>query len=97
MRVGRVHCTKFLPAEAELKPVAEKGLLGGVTVLKGFAGVAAQQDWNNRLYQPSPATRRVELTAIPYYAWDNREAGAMKVWLPVGPVAAGIDGEHGKK
>ena len=25
----------------------------------------------------------VELTAIPYYAWANREDGSMRVWLPV--------------
>lgn len=25
----------------------------------------------------------VELTAVPYYAWANREAGAMRVWLPL--------------
>ncbi|WP_078060041.1 glycoside hydrolase family 127 protein [Gracilibacillus timonensis] len=24
----------------------------------------------------------VSFSAIPYYAWDNREAGSMKVWLP---------------
>jgi hypothetical protein len=26
----------------------------------------------------------VEITAIPYYAWANREVGAMRVWLPRG-------------
>jgi len=26
-------------------------------------------------------TRPVEITAIPYYAWANREAGQMQVWL----------------
>lgn len=25
----------------------------------------------------------VELTAVPYYAWANRETGAMRVWLPL--------------
>jgi uncharacterized protein len=24
----------------------------------------------------------VELTAIPYYAWANRQDGSMRVWLP---------------
>ncbi|XBQ38635.1 hypothetical protein ABNG14_42775 [Streptomyces rapamycinicus] len=23
------------------------------------------------------------MTAIPYYAWANREPGAMRVWIPV--------------
>lgn len=27
----------------------------------------------------------VELTAVPYYAWANRGAGAMRVWLPTSP------------
>ncbi|HEU5354181.1 MAG TPA: beta-L-arabinofuranosidase domain-containing protein [Actinocrinis sp.] len=28
------------------------------------------------------ATEQFELTAIPYYAWANREDGPMRVWLP---------------
>ena len=24
----------------------------------------------------------VELVAVPYYAWANREPGAMRVWIP---------------
>jgi hypothetical protein len=34
----------------------------------------------------------VSVTAIPYFAWDNREAGEMRVWIPVStpqPVAGG--------
>jgi DUF1680 family protein len=23
------------------------------------------------------------LTAVPYYAWANREDGSMRVWLPI--------------
>jgi DUF1680 family protein len=30
---------------------------------------------------PESAGGRVTLTAIPYYAWGNREQGAMRVWL----------------
>ena len=37
------------------------------------------------LYQPAAPRRRWPITAIPYYAWDNRKPGAMKVWLPVAP------------
>ncbi|MDQ0963604.1 DUF1680 family protein [Streptomyces sp. B4I13] len=29
-----------------------------------------------------PADEPVELTAIPYYAWANRQDGSMRVWLP---------------
>ena len=43
--------------------------------------------WTDRLYRPAvserAASRRpVALTAIPYYAWANREPGAMRVWIP---------------
>ena len=40
------------------------------------------------LYQPAASASRVALKAIPYYAWDNRQPGAMKVWLPVAPPGA---------
>jgi DUF1680 family protein len=75
----------YLPAEAELAAEKAPSMLGGVVVLKGFARSAPDLDWAGRLYQPAAAGRRVPITAIPYYAWDNRAAGAMKVWLPVTP------------
>jgi hypothetical protein len=27
-------------------------------------------------------TRDVTVTAIPYFQWDNRGPGAMRVWIP---------------
>ncbi|MBA3725465.1 MAG: glycoside hydrolase family 127 protein [Armatimonadetes bacterium] len=32
---------------------------------------------------PATASARPTVTAIPYFAWANREPGEMKVWLPV--------------
>jgi DUF1680 family protein len=65
---------------AEFRP----DLLGGVTVLKARAKVADAGDWNGTLYRTTaPQYRDAEITAIPYYAWDNREPGEMLVWLPV--------------
>ncbi len=75
----------WLPPEAELKAAREPGLLGGVVTIKGEARAASQQTWGRKLYQPTPPASRVALKAIPYYAWDNRQPGAMKVWLPVAP------------
>jgi len=57
----------LLPRKAALKAEHRPSLLGGVTVLRG-AGTDGQQ-------------RPVSLTAIPYYAWQNREPGAMTVWV----------------
>lgn len=43
--------------------------------------------WNHQLYQRMSAAGvaqdvRVVLRAVPYYAWANRGAGAMRVWIP---------------
>jgi DUF1680 family protein len=56
-----------LPRESPLRAEHRSGLLGGVTVLRGEAIADRKQ----------PAT----LTAVPYYAWANREPGAMTVWV----------------
>jgi hypothetical protein len=47
----------------------QRDLLGGVVRIKGSASLLAQKDI-------------IEITAIPYFAWCNREQGQMKVWLP---------------
>lgn len=74
-----------LPAEAQLQPEKEPRLLGGVMVLNGLGEIASEQEWKRKLYQPALNARRVPIKAIPYYAWDNRSPGAMKVWLPTTP------------
>ena len=65
-------------------------LLGGVTVLRYEGGVAASKA-GGPLYaatdiatKVAPATKAAQLQLIPYYAWANREASAMQVWIPVG-------------
>ncbi len=58
-------------------------LLGGVVVLRGPARGTDAADWpEGDLYRTEPpATRAVELLAVPYYAWANRAPGEMRVWL----------------
>jgi hypothetical protein len=75
----------WLSPEVELKAAREPGLLGGVVTITGEARVAPEQKWGRKLYQPAGPGSRVALKAIPYYAWDNRQPCAMKVWLPVAP------------
>ena len=75
----------WLPPEAPLKAAREPGLLGGVVTIMGEASLARDQNWRRSLYQTAAPANRVALKAIPYYAWDNRKPGAMKVWLPVAP------------
>jgi DUF1680 family protein len=74
-----------LPSTAVLTSQVEPDLLGGVVVLRGTAAVLVDADWEDTLYRPDPpATRPAPITAIPYYAWGNREPGAMRVWLRIG-------------
>jgi hypothetical protein len=80
-------------AELEIDPTAapashwDPELLEGVVVVRAPGLRVDTSSWGGRLYRPfrseAPPTRqRVELTAIPYFAWANRRPGAMRVWVP---------------
>lgn len=56
-------------------------LLNGVTILKGTGLVYEASDWDNQLYLSKPISNKIDVTAIPYYAWSNRGAGQMAVWV----------------
>lgn len=57
-------------------------LLGGVTVIRGQGRVIDAGSFGEALYSSTrPAEKPIELTAIPYCVWDNRESGEMRVWL----------------
>jgi DUF1680 family protein len=62
-----------VPVDSELTAAHQDQLVRGMTVIKGKA-LARQRD--------NEPAKRVEFTAIPYFAWDNRDAGEMVVWLP---------------
>jgi DUF1680 family protein len=73
------------------RPLAVKhrpDLLGGVTTVVAAGRRRDIPDagwWPYRSADPDEAPtdgESVELTAIPYYAWANRQDGAMRVWLP---------------
>jgi hypothetical protein len=62
--------------------------LGGVTTVTAKAVV--RRPGSRPLYSsldggagadPAPDDD-LDVTAVPYYAWANREADAMRVWLP---------------
>ena len=64
-------------------------LPGGVVVLSATAELESPAPaWSGALYRPIDSTGRdlagrseTILTAIPYFAWANRGAGSMTVWL----------------
>jgi uncharacterized protein len=69
-----------LPAESAFQAVEAADLMGGITILKGSA--LRETDSTDELYtERPPTTESIELKAIPYYAWANREPGEMQVWL----------------
>ncbi len=76
--IRRLMITDLTALVAQHEPT----LLGGVTVLTGPGAVLDPTDWQSVLYRPAPpATQPCILRAVPYFAWDNREAGAMQVWI----------------
>jgi len=56
-----------LPERAALKAVHDPDLLGGVTVLTSTGATKGGE--------------ATPITAIPYYAWANRDRGPMTVWI----------------
>jgi len=73
----------MLPAKAEIRDGFKEDLLGGVVTLSSDAEVLTDEGWDDRLYRTDPpAKKSCRITAIPYYAWDNRGAGEMVVWVP---------------
>jgi DUF1680 family protein len=76
--IRRMVLSNTAQITAELKP----DLLNGVIVLRGNALVADSADWEGTLYRTEkPKYSACSFTAIPYYAWANREPGEMRVWI----------------
>jgi DUF1680 family protein len=73
-----------LPPDAKLSSEFRSDLLSGVGVIKGEAiALDAQPEvWRSQLYRPIPTAKKTPITAIPYFAWNNRGRTTMTVWLP---------------
>jgi hypothetical protein len=81
----------ILPAGSQLEAVDCPDLLGGVVALRGPAvALPPGPGWEGRLYRTAGTCYvtsprfRVDITAVPYFAWANREPGPMQVWLRAG-------------
>ncbi|PAD69066.1 hypothetical protein CHH83_10320 [Bacillus sp. 7586-K] len=72
----------LLPRDTELRAEFAANLLNGVVVITGEVEKIVESAWGNKLYRPvSEDITRVQIKAIPYYAWCNREPGEMIVWI----------------
>lgn len=70
----------FVLSDSAVVHAEKTDILGGVATLKATA--VRETAESNALYGTKPPARKeVPLTAIPYYAWDNRAPGEMLVWL----------------
>ncbi|MFB6139108.1 MAG: glycoside hydrolase family 127 protein [Halosimplex sp.] len=71
-----------VPTDADVTASHEPDLLNGVTALETDATVPSLDGWEGELYRSvgETDTEDARLELVPYYAWDNREPGAMRVW-----------------
>jgi DUF1680 family protein len=71
-----------LPREAPLQSERRGDLFGGIITLAVPGVRLADGDWKDTLYRPeTPAESPANVTALPYYLWNNRGPGSMLVWL----------------
>ena len=79
---GLVTATKLIRG-SEVKEVVRQDLFDGIVTLTAAGAAASIDDWGSALYGSEPPREMpVQVTAIPYFLWSNRGAGAMSVWLP---------------
>jgi DUF1680 family protein len=75
----------ILPDNALLNAEYMPNVLGGIVAIRGEALAMNSEKFGKRLYAPKDEVkhevRKVKFTAIPYYAWANREEGPMTVWI----------------
>jgi len=57
----------------------------GIISLEGSGLYREEDPWNGLLYRPlkESGLRPINLKMIPYFAWANRGASSMSVWLPL--------------
>lgn len=82
-----------LPDDAEFSAEFQPDLLDGVTILRAEGVATDPSEWEGALYAPylrhsEMDTHLVDIVAVPYFAWANREAGPMQVWIPTTSAAS---------
>ncbi|MEU6715859.1 beta-L-arabinofuranosidase domain-containing protein [Nonomuraea sp. NPDC046802] len=71
---------------APLRVIAKDDLDGvgrTVAIETDAAAVVQPRDGLPYTSEPSATSTRVSATAVPYFQWDNRDGGAMRVWIPL--------------
>lgn len=72
----------LIPVDIKLTPKTTTIDNSKVVLLAGKAKLLTDNKWNNKLYQEVNNTNQgIDITLIPYYAWNNRGNYDMSVWL----------------
>ncbi|ANH83691.1 ATP-binding protein [Niabella ginsenosidivorans] len=73
-----------IPSDLKLQPVTDTLNGAHFMALEGRAEKCTWENWNGILYRElSSGLQPVTIKLIPYYAWANRGASDMRVWLPL--------------
>ena len=70
----------MVPSDATFLAEERPDLLDGIVALSG-SGIREQTRTDLLYADEAPATQQVNVTAIPYYSWNNRGPGEMLVWI----------------
>lgn len=76
----------YLKSDSDFILKKEPDLLGGVTTIEANGKYISDANWlEHELYKPFTGYifKDKTLKFIPYYAWTNREAGEMAVWIRI--------------
>lgn len=73
-----------IPAGIEFEVKETKIANATMMVLEGQFSTSAPKNWNNKLYREvsNKAPEKTKIKLVPYYAWNNRGASEMTVWIP---------------
>jgi uncharacterized protein len=69
-----------LPSKGTFEPAELPETLDGVLALVG-PGVREQAQTDSLYADEPPPKQEIRVTAVPYYAWNNRGPGQMLVWI----------------
>lgn len=72
----------LIPTDIELSPFATTIGKSKVLMLRGKAKALKNNDWNRVLYREVNDNKTdIDISLVPYYAWNNRGNYDMSVWL----------------
>ncbi|NQT60653.1 MAG: glycoside hydrolase family 127 protein [Bacteroidetes bacterium] len=72
--------------ESPLKKSWEKDILNGMIKIEAKGVSCDNSNWEEKIYMYADSeqkiSKNVKITAIPYFAWANRDVSDMCVWIP---------------